>query len=91
MNITFLIGNGFDVGMGLKSKFSDYFPIYIEESKEKDNSIKALADDIEINRAEWSYFEKKLVNTLRSFRLKIKKIFLYNYVTLSWVLLTILR
>ncbi|MBQ9145464.1 MAG: hypothetical protein IJX70_03260 [Clostridia bacterium] len=60
MNITFLIGNGFDVGMGLKSKFSDYFPIYIKESEKKDISIKALADDIDTNRAEWSYFEKKL-------------------------------
>ncbi len=75
MNITFLIGNGFDVGMGLKSKFSDYFPIYIEESKEKDNSIKALADDIEINRAEWSYFEKKLGEYTEKFSPKNQKNF----------------
>lgn len=40
MNITFFIGNGFDVGMGLHSKFSDYFPRYIEESANKNKIIR---------------------------------------------------
>lgn len=60
MNITFLIGNGFDVGLGLRSKFSDYFPQYIEESKNKKGTLSALADEIASDKEEWSYFEKKM-------------------------------
>lgn len=36
MNITFLIGNGFDVGMGMKSRFSDFFPKYCADSIDKE-------------------------------------------------------
>lgn len=60
MNITFMIGNGFDVGLGLRSKFSDYFPVYIDESKGKDETLSPLAKEIELNQEEWSYFEKKM-------------------------------
>ena len=60
MQITFLIGNGFDIGIGLKSKFSHYFSRYIEESKDKEYIFKEFADEIDKNRAEWSYFESKL-------------------------------
>lgn len=60
MNITFLIGNGFDVGLGLRSKFSDYFPQYITESKNKEGTLSALADEIASDKEEWSYFEKKM-------------------------------
>lgn len=76
MNITFLIGNGFDVGMGLRSKFSQYFPLYIEESKNKHNSIKALSDNIDSNRTEWSYFEKKLGEYTKNFTLQTKNDFI---------------
>lgn len=60
MNITFIIGNGFDVGLGLRSKFSDYFPVYIDESKGKDETLSPLSKEIELNQEEWSYFEKKM-------------------------------
>lgn len=76
MNITFLIGNGFDVGVGMKSRFSDYFPIYIEQSKNKEVSLKGLADDIDINKTEWSYFEKKLGSYLKKFNSETKDIFI---------------
>ena len=80
MNITFLIGNGFDIGMGLRSKFSHYFSQYVEESKDKDRIFKEFADEIDENRAEWSYFEKKLgeytekftVDTQNKFKAKLR-------------------
>ena len=28
MNVTFLIGNGFDLGIGLKTAYSDFYDIY---------------------------------------------------------------
>ena len=75
MNITFLIGNGFDVGMGLRSKFSDYFQQYIEESKNKKQSLKGLSKHIEGREAEWSYFEKKLGEYTEEFTLETQEIF----------------
>lgn len=33
MNITFLIGNGFDLNVGLKTKFSDYLVEYTKDEK----------------------------------------------------------
>lgn len=60
MNITFLIGNGFDLGVGVRSKFSDYFPIYCEEAKGKGILHRGLADKIEKDIEHWSYFERQL-------------------------------
>ena len=59
MQITFLIGNGFDVGLGMKSKFSDYFPIYVKESHNKEEHIKKLSEAIKADKDTWAYFEKQ--------------------------------
>ncbi len=34
MNITYLFGNGFDVNLGLPTKYTDYYPIYKETIKD---------------------------------------------------------
>ncbi len=60
MNITFLIGNGFDVGLGMKSRFIDFFPVYKEKSKNKEKRIKQLSDSIDGNYETWADFEKAL-------------------------------
>lgn len=60
MNITFLIGNGFDVGLGMKSRFKDFFPIYLKESQNKEQRIKQLSDNITESYDTWADFEKKL-------------------------------
>lgn len=60
MNITFLIGNGFDVGLGMKSRFKDFFPIYKEKSQNKDFRIKQLSDSIEGDYETWADFESAL-------------------------------
>ena len=36
MNITFLIGNGFDIKLGLKTRYTDFYPIYINSNKNKE-------------------------------------------------------
>lgn len=79
MNITFMIGNGFDIGLGLRSKFSDYFPIYINESKGKNGTLSALAHEIEMNQEEWSYFEKKMGEYADKFTLKTQKDYLAQF------------
>lgn len=60
MNITFLIGNGFDIGLGLKSRFKDFFPIYKEKSQNKESRIKQLSNSIEENYDTWADFENAL-------------------------------
>lgn len=57
MNITFMIGNGFDVGLGIRSRFKDFFPIYVKNSKQKPVEIKQLSESIKGNFETWSDFE----------------------------------
>ena len=60
MNITFMIGNGFDLGLGMKSSFKDFFAEYHKNSANKDESIKQLSEHISADEDTWSYFEKQL-------------------------------
>lgn len=40
MNITFLIGNGFDIGLGLKTRYEDFYKEYCIEHDTDSNNIK---------------------------------------------------
>lgn len=44
MNITFLIGNGFDINLGLKTRYTDFYPYYLTK-KHDDIISKAIADN----------------------------------------------
>ncbi|MCI7351401.1 MAG: bacteriophage abortive infection AbiH family protein [Ruminococcus sp.] len=59
MNITFLIGNGFDVNLGLKTKYKDFYDKYIESNAHlsNENCIKKFCDKIDPNHETWSDFE----------------------------------
>ncbi len=64
MNITFLIGNGFDVNLGLKTQYNDFYPKYLE-SKKNDALAPCVAKFCEQIKADeeqkfekWSDFEK---------------------------------
>lgn len=39
MNITFLIGNGFDIGLGLKTQYNDFYEYYCKPTKDDSNNI----------------------------------------------------
>lgn len=41
MNITFLLGNGFDIGLGLKTRYTDFYEVYCKQ-KENDNDNIAI-------------------------------------------------
>ena len=60
MKITFLIGNGFDVGLGLKSKFKDFFPTYVKWSEHKHEKIKQLSLKIGEDFETWADFELQM-------------------------------
>lgn len=75
MNITFLIGNGFDIGMGIKSKFSDYFPIFRKDVENQTPNIKQFCDEIESDYEQWSYFERELGRHANKFSPETKQNF----------------
>ena len=60
MDVTFLIGNGFDIGVGLPSKFVDFFPVYEKNSKGKPDEIRELANNIGKDYETWADFEAAL-------------------------------
>ncbi len=60
MNITFLVGNGFDVNLGLKTNYKDFYPVYIESNKNlsEESCIKKFCNQIEADYDTWSDFER---------------------------------
>lgn len=56
MNITFFIGNGFDLSLGLKTSYNDFLKYYLS-IKDTDGNIKDLKNRIEKNISLWSDVE----------------------------------
>ena len=59
MNVTFLIGNGFDLNVGLDTRFRDVLQSYLKEES-KDPRIVGFKKDIDQNIENWSDFEKQM-------------------------------
>lgn len=76
MNITFLVGNGFDIGVGLHSRFADFFPIYQKQSTQKKKKIKQLSEEIRQDYETWADFESALGDYTEKFTLETKQDFL---------------
>ena len=60
MIITFMIGNGFDVGLGMRSRFKDFFPVYLANSVSKEDDIKQLSEKIGDHYDTWADFELQM-------------------------------
>ena len=59
MNILFLIGNGFDLNVGLNTRFKDVLESYLSEEN-KDPCIIKFKKNISENFENWSDFEKQM-------------------------------
>lgn len=59
MNVTFIIGNGFDVNLGLKTKYTDFYDSYIESNSQlpDDNCVKEFCNLIKADYKTWGDFE----------------------------------
>lgn len=58
MNILYLIGNGLDVALGMKTKYSQFYDYYCNLPEDKKNTkVCALKDEIETNRENWADLE----------------------------------
>ena len=62
MNITFLIGNGFDLNLGLHTRYSDFYPYFIEMSTEN-NMIRTW---LEADELLWANLEEQLGKKLKN-------------------------
>lgn len=64
MNITFLVGNGFDLNLGLKTKYEDFLHTYTEKNEYanqyviNDDALSIFRSDILKNFDEWSSAEE---------------------------------
>jgi len=86
MHTTFLIGNGFDIKMGLKTKYKDFYNFYINNNKEKNSSSVITNLKIELKNYlngdddKWADFELALgkhtetINTYTEFNTIISDI-----------------
>ncbi|MCM1155344.1 MAG: bacteriophage abortive infection AbiH family protein [Roseburia sp.] len=61
MNITFLIGNGFDLNLGLHTRYSDFYPYFIEHVS-NDNMIREWLYEDDLL---WSDLEEQLGQKLQ--------------------------
>ncbi len=72
MNIVYLIGNGFDINLGLKTRFTDFYKYYLKQNstspiiKEFKNRLNGAMEkwaDLEITLGEYTkFFTKETVN-----------------------------
>ena len=66
VNIVYLIGNGFDLNLGLKTSYKDFYHYYInnkeeeEEEEEEEGEIKLFKRTISKNINKWSDLEAEL-------------------------------
>ena len=68
MNITFLVGNGFDLNLGLKTSFSDFAKVYSTmDSKSVSENLQRFRKEIEQDQALWSFAEMALGQYTRAF------------------------
>lgn len=55
MNITFMIGNGFDINLGLKTRYTDFYPYYLSKNHED-----MISQSIAENYDRWADLELAL-------------------------------
>lgn len=67
VNITFIIGNGFDLNLGLKTSYTDFYKIYVEDADEEKNELiqyfkKSIpvSSETKTKIENWSDFEKAM-------------------------------
>lgn len=69
-NIVFLIGNGFDVGMGMPTQYKDFYDLYVHPKSKyypQEKISQDFASTIDANKPHWSYYEETLGQYARKF------------------------
>lgn len=73
MQITYLVGNGFDLSLGIQTSYSAFYKYYLQQGNNKEH-IKALKEnikkDIEDKKENWSDFETGMGNYTKNFTIE---------------------
>lgn len=80
MNILFLIGNGFDINIGMKTKYKDFYNYYLNQNSKSDIIIK-IKKEIKNDIDNWSDLELKLGEYLDRLKEEKEAILIYNDIT----------
>lgn len=57
MVVTLVMGNGFDVGLNMATRYIDFYPFYEKQAKKNSLILKAISDDKKNNYERWSDLE----------------------------------
>lgn len=57
MNITYMIGNGFDLGLGLQTQYENFYPFFLEKADENSKLRKEIEDNKNCRYEKWSDLE----------------------------------
>ena len=49
MNVTFMIGNGFDLGIGLRTAYSDFYKVYCKTNSKDSPEVRKFKSELEEN------------------------------------------
>lgn len=86
MNITFLIGNGFDIGIGLKTRYEEFYDVYCKNKSEDENNIWGFKtilaqwkDSGEKNIVDWADFEKAFGEHSQDFTVGSKALYIERF------------
>lgn len=60
VNVVFLIGNGFDRNLGLKTSYLEFYEYYTSQDSSNNEAVSNLKNSIKINKEAWSDLELSL-------------------------------
>lgn len=71
--ITFILGNGFDLNLGLHTKYVDMYENYTLKRTHESENLKTFKDTLRNNAYDtWSDFEMGMANYAQRFRQKMR-------------------
>ena len=86
MNITFLMGNGFDIGLGLETSYESFYNRYCQSLSTDNENIKAFKEtlrkrklDEEKKIVDWSDFEKAIGKHSAAFTIEQKHSYIERF------------
>lgn len=71
MQITFLVGNGFDISCGLRTSYSQFYKWYCKQEKSEKEHVNAFREtidkDIKAGKKDWADFEEAMGQYTKNF------------------------
>ena len=86
MNITFLVGNGFDIGIGLKTQYEDFYKEYCVVTKDDNKNIQEFKKMLQkrdtdelLKIIDWADFEIAFGKHSEEFKIEEKELYIERF------------